>query len=124
MAGRVGHMLALTETGTLTPASPDASLYFVGHSVGAVAIGDLRAFSERRLAQTTRTRGITDVTGRRTQLNGLDAYELEGNATDAKTGRRVRIYQVIAPDDAGYYIIQGFISPARAEEVVPEFRAV
>ena len=124
LAGRVGNLLALTETGTLTPGTPDASLYFVGHSVGGVAIGDLRAFSERRLAQTTRTRGITDVAGRRTQLNGLDAYELEGNATDTKTGRPVRMYQVIAPDEAGYFIIQGFVSPARAAEVMPEFRSV
>jgi hypothetical protein len=124
LAGRVGNLLALSETGTLTPGTPDASLYFVGHSVGEVAIGDLRAFSERRLAQTTRTRGITDVAGRRTQLNGLDAYELEANATDAKSGRPLRIYQVIAPDEAGYFIIQGFVSPARAAAVMPEFRAV
>ena len=124
MAGRVGNLLTLTETGTVTPGNPDAALYFAGHSLGSVEIGDLRAFSETRLAQTTRTRGITGVTGRATALDGLEAYELEANATDAQTGRPVRLYQVVAPDPGGYYIVQGFVSPARAAEVVPEFKRV
>jgi hypothetical protein len=124
VAGRVNNLLALTETGTMTPARPDAVLYFVGHSVGPVAIDDLRGFCEARLAQTTRTRGITDITGRRTTVDGLDAYELEANAIDTGTGRPVHIYQVVAPDPGGYYIIQGFVSRTRAPEVVPEFKAL
>jgi hypothetical protein len=124
VAGRVGDMLALTETGSMAPSHPDAALYFVGHSFASVAIEDLRAFSESRLNQTTRTRGITDVKGGRIRLNGLDAYELEANATDARNRRPVRIYQVIAPDQAGYFIMQGFVSPARADEMIPEFKAV
>jgi hypothetical protein len=124
LAGRVNNLLALTETGTITPSSPDAALYFAGHSIGSIEIGDLRAFSETRLAQTTRTRGITRVTGRLVTLDGLEAYELEALATDARTARPVHIYQVIAPDEGGYFIIQGFVGPARAAAVVPEFRRV
>jgi hypothetical protein len=124
VAGRVGDLLTLTETGSMAPSRPDAALYFVGHSFANVAINDLRTFSESRLNQTTRTRGITAVKGQRTQLNGLDAYELEADANDARTGRPVRIYQVIAPDQAGYFIVQGFVSPARAAEMVAEFRAL
>jgi hypothetical protein len=124
VAGRVNNLLALSETGTMTPAKSDAPLYFVGHSFGPAAIADLREFSAARLGQTTRTRGITDITGRRTMLDGLEAYELEANATDAGSGRPVHIYQVIAPDSGGYYIIQGFVSPARAAEVVSEFKRV
>jgi hypothetical protein len=57
-------------------------------------------------------------------LDGLEAYELEANATDAQTGRPIRIYQTIAPDPGGYYIIQGIVSLTRATAVVPEFKAV
>ena len=124
VAGRVNDMLTLTETGTMTPGNADAALYFVGHSLGPVAIGDLRQFSETRLAQTTRTRGITDITGRPTRLDGLEAYELEADAIDAQTGRRIHIYQTIAPDPGGYYIVQGIVSLTRATAVVPEFKAV
>jgi len=124
VAGRVANLLTLTETGTLTPSGPDAALYFVGHSISNVEIPDLRAFSEARLGRTTRTHAISGVTGRPTTLSDLDAYEIEANATDSKTGRPVRIYQVIAPDPSGYFIVQGFVSPARAADMVPEFRKV
>ena len=117
-------LLALTETGSLSPSRSDAALYFVGHSFADVVIRDLRAFAESRLNQTTRARGISGVKGQRIQLDGLEAYELEANASDARTGRPVRIYQVLAPDRSGYFIIQGFVSPTRADDMIPEFKAV
>ena len=76
------------------------------------------------LTQTTRTRGITGVTAGSTVLDGLDAYELEANATDAGTARPVYFCQVIAPDPEGYYIIQGFVTPARAADIVSDFQQV
>jgi len=36
----------------------------------------------------------------------------------------MRLYQVIIPDDTGYFIFQGLIRADRAGEIVPEFRAV
>ncbi len=57
-------------------------------------------------------------------LDGLDAYELEANATDAGTARPVYFCQVIAPDPEGYYIIQGFVTPARAADIVSDFQQV
>jgi hypothetical protein len=124
IAGRVTNLLTLTETGTMTPGNPDAALYFVGHSIGNAPISDLAAFSRRRLAQTTRTRGISNVRGEPATLDGMDAYELEAEATDTQTARPVHIYQMIAPDEGGYFIIQGLVTPGRAAEMVPEFRSV
>jgi hypothetical protein len=124
VAGRVSNLLTLTESGTMTPSNPDGAVYVVGHSIGNVAIGDLRAFAETRLTQTTRMRGITTVSGRPITLDGLEAYELEAVGADARTARQVHIYQVIAPDTTGYFIIQGFIAAARAAATVPEFKKV
>ena len=124
VAGRVSNLLTLTESGLMTPRNADAAVYVLGHSIGNVAIDDLRAFSETRLRQTTRMRGITTVSGRPTTLDRLEAYELEADGADASTGRRVHIYQVIAPDATGYFIIQGFVAAARAAAVVPEFKKV
>jgi len=125
VAGRVGNLLALTETGTMAPTdNPDAALYFVGHSLGPVPVGDLEQFSATRLRQTTRIKGLTNQTGHSMSLGGLAAYQLEADTSDARTGRPVHIYQVIAPDDAGYFIVQGLVSPARAVAMVAEFEQI
>ena len=83
----MSNLLTLTESGTITPSNPDAALYVVGHSIGNVAIRDLRAFSETRLRQTTEMRGITTVSERLITLDGLEAYELEAVGADARTAR-------------------------------------
>jgi len=124
LARRVSNMLMFTESGTTgTPGSTEA-LYIAGHSIGEGQLGDLRGFSESRAMQTTLTKGVTNFNGRLIQIQGLDAYELEADATDARSGKAMRLYQVIIPDDTGYFILQGLIRADRAGEIVPEFRAV
>jgi hypothetical protein len=124
LARRVSNMLMFTESGT--PGTPGATeaLYIAGHSIGQGHIGDLRAFSETRARQTTAARGVTNFSGRTLLLEGLDAYELEADASDARSGRAMRLYQVIIPDQTGYFILQGFIRADRAAEIVPEFKAL
>ena len=46
------------------------------------------------------------------QVDGLDAYELEADAIDVRSGAPMRLYQIILPDETGYFIGQG-LSPAR-----------
>jgi hypothetical protein len=36
----------------------------------------------------------------------------------------MRIYQVIVPDDTGYFIAQGLVRADRAADLMPEFRAL
>jgi len=124
LARRVSNMLMFTESGTTgTPGSTDA-LYIAGHSLGEGQIGDVRAFSESRARQTTLTKGVTNFTGRAIQVGGLDAYELEADAADARSGRAMRLYQVVIPDETGYFILQGLINADRAGEIFPEFKAL
>jgi hypothetical protein len=47
-------------------------------------------------------------------LDGLDAYELEADAADARSGTPVRLYQVITADEDGYFILQGVARADRA----------
>jgi hypothetical protein len=124
LAQRVSNMLMFTESGT--PGTPGATeaLYIAGHSIGQGHIGDMRAFSETRATQTTAARGVTNVSGRTRLLEGLDAYELEADASDARSGRAMRLYQVIIPDETGYFILQGFIRADRAAAIVPAFKAL
>jgi len=124
LARRVSNMLTFTESGTMgSPGSAEA-LYLVGHSIGRGQLGDLRSFSEARAKQTTLTKGVGHFAGRMLQVDRLDAYELEADAFDARSGAPLRLYQVIIPDETGYFIVQGLTRADRAGELFLEFRAI
>jgi hypothetical protein len=124
LAGRVSNMLMFTESGKPgTPGSTEA-LFLAGHSIGSGQISDVKAFAESRARQTALIKNIARVTGRHIQIAGLDAYELEADGTDSRNGAAMRIYQVIALDDSGYYILQGVTRRERASAVMPEFRSL
>jgi hypothetical protein len=124
LARRVSNMLMFTESGTIGTQGSTEALYIAGHSIGEGQIRDLRGFSESRATQTTLTKEVSNFTGRVIQVGGLDAYELEADAADARSGRAMRLYQIIIPDETGYFILQGLIRADRAGEMFPEFRAV
>jgi hypothetical protein len=78
----------------------------------------------RRAAQTTLTKDVRNFAGRGVLVDGLDAYELEADATDMRSGAPLRLYQVIVPDDTGYFILQGLSRSERAGELFSEYRTV
>jgi hypothetical protein len=124
LAKRVSNMLMLTESGTTGSPGSSEAIYLVGHSIGRSGVGDLRNFSEARARQTTLTKGVGNFTGRMVQVDDLDAYELEADAVDTRSGAPMRLYQVIIPDETGYFIVQGLSRADRAAALFPEFRAV
>ena len=124
LAQRVSNMLMFTESGKVVTAGASEALYIVGHSIGRGTLGNLRSFAEARAKQTARSLNIGNFSGRMIQVEGLDAYELEADAVDARSGAAMRIYQVIIPDETGYFIAQGLVRADRAADLVPEFRTV
>ena len=124
LARRVSNMIALTESGTMGSPGSTEALYLVGHSIGKGGVGDLRRFAEERAKQTTLIANIGNFTGRMMSVDGLDAYELEAEAVDARSGAAMRLYQVVVPDDTGYFIAQGLSRANRAAVLFHEFRTV
>lgn len=122
IARRMGNMLLLNRSGTMTPAAPGDPLYVVGPSLSEVAIGDLQRFAEQRARQTAEISNLHDLIGRRLQVDGLEAYEIVADASDLRSGEPLRFYQVIAPDGAGYFVFQGLVGSAGAAEYLDEFR--
>jgi hypothetical protein len=121
---RMGNMLALTENGSFPVTDPTRALYIVAPSYSTLAIPDLRAFAEARARQIDTLTGVVVLEGRAVMLGDLAAYELQADGIHVKTGTAVRVYQVIAPDEGGYIVIQGLVGKARAAEMLPEFRRV
>jgi hypothetical protein len=124
LAQRVSNMLMFTESGKVGTAGSSEALYLVGHSIGRGTVGNLRSFADARAKQTARNLDVGNFSGRTIQVEGLDAFELEADATDAGSGAAMRIYQVIIPDDTGYFIAQGLVRADRAADLIPEFRTV
>jgi hypothetical protein len=122
LARRVSNMLMFTESGTTGAPGSTEALYIAGHSIGQAQIRDTRAFAEARAKETNLLTGVTAFTGRAIRIDGADAYELEADATDSRSGRPMRLYQTIVPDETGYFILQGVSRADRAAGIVPEFR--
>jgi hypothetical protein len=123
-AERVSNMLMFTESGTAGSLGSTEALFIAGHSIGRGHVPDVRTFSESRAAQTTLIAGLAHVTGRAITAGGFDAWELGADTRDARSGRPMHLYQVIIPDETGYYILQGLSTADRAAELLPEFRAM
>ena len=124
LANRVSNMLMFTESGTSGKPGSTEALFLAGHSIGKGRIEDVQSFAETRATQTTLTKNVANFRGRHVQVAGLDGYELEADATDARSGRSMRLYQVILLDGTGYFILQGLCLADQATEVVPEFKAL
>jgi hypothetical protein len=124
LARRLSNMLMFTESGTTGSPGSTEALYIAGHSIGRGQIADVQGFSESRAKQTTLIKGIANFSGRQVQIAGMDGYELEADATDARSGRAMRLYQVIIPDATGYYILQGLSRADHARELFAEFRTL
>ena len=124
IANRMNNMIVLTETGSPGPLGPGEPFYIAGNAVAEVDIPDLRSFSQARATQTANLSDVRNVKGRPIKLDGLDAYELLADATHKGSGLPIQLYQVIAPADRSFFIIQGFVGTARAVEFQSEFKRV
>jgi len=124
VAGRMSDLVMLTESGTMGSLGPTDPLYIVGRSITDSRIGDLPSFSEARARQTAQIRDVQNVSGHALTVGGLAAYELVADAKDVKTGRAMRLYQVVMPEGGGYLIAQGLVGAERGAELLAEFRRV
>jgi len=62
--------------------------------------------------------------GRALTVDGLPGYEIVAQANDARTGREVRMYQLVLVEQRTYYLAQGFVPADRARVMLDQFRQV
>jgi hypothetical protein len=125
ISNRVANALLLTEGGLQRVLQPGEPLLVAAASLSEVDLGDLAAFAEARLRQTEQLTGPWTSSGRGVELEGLAGWELEGQATEKKSGQVLAFYQLVVADGPrNYLIVQAMVDPARAAELLPQFRAV
>lgn len=124
ISNRVSNLLILTEggvEGTVAPADP---LLVVGASVSEVVLSDLAAFSRTRLGQLEQVSDVKNLQERATTVDGLPAIEITADGADPKSAMPMRVYQLVVADGSRYFLAQGLVGTARAEEFVVQFREV
>jgi hypothetical protein len=124
IAQRLGNMLLLNETGRIPNPGPSSPFLVVGVSIAPVDLGDLEAFSRRRITQTVSFSQISNVTGSTVTIDGSPAYELFADAVETGSSMRVRLYQVVVAEGTHYHLIQASVSVESAAEFIPEFQAI
>lgn len=124
IAKRVSNLLILTEGGVEEIVAPENPLLVVGASINDVDLSDLKAFSEERLRRTEQVAGVKNLQGSATKVDGLDAYELTADASDVKSSKPIRLYQLVIADGGSYFLAQGLVGAKRAGEFLGQFHDV
>ncbi|MEM1055368.1 MAG: hypothetical protein AAGI52_07565 [Bacteroidota bacterium] len=119
---RIGASLLLSLT--YGEANPGAPLYIA--ALGAAPlIGDLDTSLTVRMRQTATLTDFGPITTRTVSLDGREAIEGTAEARDADTGIPVTVVSVLAPyTETGYLILHAMVGSDRAEEWLPQFRAL
>jgi hypothetical protein len=124
LAGRVGNALVFSESGSMTHGDPSQAILVMGSSVSDVSIPNVERFARDRASRSTQVGPLRNVVGRALTRDGLPGYELVAQANDARTGREVRMYQLVLVDQRTYYLAQGFVSADRARLILDQFRQI
>lgn len=121
---RMGNLLILTESGSMSGGNPDMAVLVVGGSHSPVEIADLESYAKKRVSQTERLTKVRNLKGQALTVDSLPAYELTAVGTDPKLQRSVALYQLMLVDGDTYYLVQGFVASRRMAAMLPVFRKV
>jgi hypothetical protein len=124
ISDRLPSMISFTRGGHRGALAPDEPLFLAGTSVAPDAVTDLEDFARRQLRATGELRDFELLSESSLELGGLPAHELVAAATDRKSGTPLRVYQTLVVDGRRYFLLQGLVGAAGAEEFVPQFREI
>jgi hypothetical protein len=124
LAGRVGTTLVFSESGTMGSGDMDQAILVMGASTSEVAIPNVERFARDRASRSTQVGTLRNIVGRALTRDGLPGFELVAEANDARSGREVRMYQLVLVQQKTYYLAQGFVPADRARVILDQFRRV
>ncbi|HYQ88353.1 MAG TPA: hypothetical protein VEU09_01845 [Candidatus Binatia bacterium] len=124
LAGRVGNALIFSESGSMTHGDPNQAILVMGNSSSAFSIANVEQFARDRATRSTQVGELRNIVGRALTVDGLPGYEIVAEANDARTGREVRMYQLVLVEQKTYYLAQGFVPADRARVILDQFRQV
>ncbi|MBT6156984.1 MAG: hypothetical protein HOL01_10750 [Planctomycetaceae bacterium] len=121
----VGKSIFYTKDGVTPIKSPEDPMFVAAPSLSKVPILDPQRFAVRRIYQITPNTKISSIIANNAiTIDGLDGYEIEAEAEDAKTGTPLVVYQVMLFDEGAYLLMVGIVGAKVSAEYLPEFKSM
>ena len=124
VSDRLPQMIVLTRAGHREVLEPEEPLLLVGSSKTAGEPVDLAAFARTQLAEMQELRDTRIVSEGPVALGDMTGHEIVAAAVDRDSGTAIDVYQAFASDGERYYLVQGLVGTAAADEFMPQFREV
>jgi hypothetical protein len=124
VSDRLPQMIVLTRGGHREVLDPEEPLLLVGSTDATGTPIDLAVFARTQLFEMPELRDARIVSEGPVGLGGLGGYEIVATAVDRDSGAAIDVYQAVASDASRYYLVQGLVGAAGADEFMPQFREV
>ena len=124
VSDRLPQMIVLTRAGHREVLEPEEPLLLVGSSKTAGEPVDLAAFARTQLTEMRELRDTRIVSEGPVALGDMTGHEIVAAAVDRDSGTAIDVYQAFASDGERYYLVQGLVGTAAADEFMPQFREV
>ncbi len=124
VSDRLPQMIVLTQGGHREVLDPEEPLLLVGSTKAAGKPVDLAAFARTQLVEMPELSDARIVSEGPIALGDMGGHEIVATAVDRESGTAIDVYQAFASDGARYYLVQGLVGTAAADEFMPQFREV
>lgn len=124
VSDRLPRMVVLTRGGHREGLAVEDPLVFAGSSLAGGESIDLAQFARTQLREMSELQELRIQSEGPIALDDLDGHEIVAKAIDRKSAAPLEVYQAIATDGVRYYLVQGLVGAAAADEFMPQFRAV
>jgi len=124
ISDRLPTMIAFTRDGRTGSIASDEPLYLAGTSITAGPVTDLEQFGKRLLLATAELDATEILSSRSFELDDLPANEIVASALDHDTGEPLQVHQTVVVDGDRYFLMQGLVGVAAADEFMPQFRRI
>lgn len=124
ISDRLPTMIAFTRDGRRGSIASDEPLYLAGTSSTPAPVSNLEDFGRQLLHATSELDSTEILSSRSFLLDDLPAYEIIAVAVDHDTGEPLQVHQTVVVDEERYFLLQGLVGTAAADEFMPQFRQI
>jgi len=124
VSDRLPQMIVLTRGGHREVLDPEEPLLLVGSTKAGGEPFDLATFARTQLFEMPELRDARIVSEGPVALGDMGGHEIVAKAVDRDSGTAIDVYQAFASDGARYYLVQGLVGTASADEFMPQFREI
>ncbi len=119
----MGKAAAFTKDGNIPTADPSDPLFIVAPSLGAVPIGDSKAYATKRLNVYSQLEIGTVTSTNKISIDNLSGWEIAADARDRQTQAPLKVYQIMLfPKQGGYVLMTGIVGDKQAALYLPKFK--